>query len=178
MLHSQSIKSRVRTKLVAVSSFSCYCGSGETFQLCCEPLICGQAVALSPQQLMRSRYSAYCHHQNNPQCYSYILQTYHSRARSEHNLADIAEFAKAVRFVGLRIIEDVRLSAQQVHFIASYLVGDKLELLDEISDFELENGLWTYSSGVLTEHPAVKLSRNDPCPCGSGVKFKKCQHQS
>ena len=22
--------------------------------------------------------------------------------------------------------------------------------------------------------PAAKVGRNDPCPCGSGVKFKKC----
>lgn len=130
---------------------------------------------------MRSRYSAYCHHTQDPQCYNYILQTYHSKARSQHNLADIADFAKAVRFVSLQIITDApppdqKLTSHQVHFIASYLVGDKLELLDEVSDFELEQGRWMYCSGVLTEHPVVKLSRNDTCPCGSGLKFKKCQH--
>ncbi|WP_229670531.1 YchJ family protein [Rheinheimera tangshanensis] len=164
-------------QLAGVLSSLCYCGSGKTFATCCEPLICGQTFAQNPQQLMRSRYSAYCHHDKNPQCYHYILQTYHSKARSEHNLADIASFAQAVRFVGLKIIDDTRLSASQVHFIASYLVGDKLELLDEVSDFELEQGHWMYSNGVLTEHPATRISRNDTCPCGSGLKFKKCQHQ-
>jgi uncharacterized protein YecA (UPF0149 family) len=24
------------------------------------------------------------------------------------------------------------------------------------------------------EHPAGKTGRNQPCPCGSGKKFKKC----
>lgn len=163
---------------MVVSSFPCYCGSGQTFISCCEPLICGKAYAQTPEQLMRSRYSAYCHHDKNPQCYLYIVQTYHSKVRSEHSATDIANFAKAVRFIGLKILDYAGLKSTQVHFIASYLVGDKLELLDEISEFELENGLWMYSSGLLTEHPAVKLSRNDPCPCGSGVKFKKCQHQS
>ncbi len=177
MRHAERIKSRVRTKLVTVSSFSCYCGSGKNFHLCCEPLICGQAIAQNPQQLMRSRYSAYCHHRNNPHCYQYILQTYHSKVRSEHSLADIANFAGAVHFVGLNIIDDTSLSAHQVHFVASYLVGDKLELLDEISDFELEQGRWMYCNGLLTEHPVIKLSRNDPCPCGSGLKFKKCRHE-
>ncbi|WP_233280374.1 YchJ family protein [Rheinheimera mangrovi] len=158
-------------------SFPCYCGSGKSFAACCEPLICGQAFAQNPQQLMRSRYSAYCHHDKNPQCYHYILQTYHSKARAEHHLADIADFAKAVRFIGLKIIDDAKLTADQVHFVASYLVGDKLEVLDEVSDFQLEQGHWMYCSGVLTEHAATRLSRNDACPCGSGLKFKKCQHQ-
>ncbi len=26
----------------------------------------------------------------------------------------------------------------------------------------------------FTETKRVKLGRNDPCPCGSGEKFKKC----
>lgn len=131
---------------------------------------------------MRSRYSAYCHHAKDPQCYSYIVQTYHSKARSLHSEADIADFANAVHFIGLKILSDSprpeqTLTSNQVHFIASYLAGDKLELLDEVSDFELEQGRWMYCSGVLTEHPAVRVSRNDPCPCGSGLKFKKCQHR-
>ena len=164
-------------QLAGVLSSLCYCGSGKSFTTCCEPLICGQAFAQNPQQLMRSRYSAYCHHDKNSQCYHYILQTYHSKARAEHNLADIADFAKAVRFIGLKIIDDAKLTADQVHFVASYLVGDKLEVLDEVSDFELEQGHWMYCSGVLTEHAATRISRNDACPCGSGLKFKKCQHQ-
>jgi SEC-C motif domain protein len=154
----------------------CYCGSGKAFAACCEPLICGQAFAQSPEQLMRSRYSAYCHHKQNPECYRYILQTYAAKARQQQHIADIAEFANAVRFVGLEIISNSALAAHQVHFVASYLVGDKLELLDEVSDFTQEAGYWVYCSGVLTEHPAQKLSRNDSCPCGSGLKFKKCQH--
>ena len=159
-----------------VLSFSCYCGSGTPFTACCAPLIAGQTFAQTPEQLMRSRYSAYCHYEHNLQCYSYILRTYHSAVRAEHSLADIAAFAKAVRFIGLKILDSAGLSAHQVHFVASYLVADKLELLDEISDFALEHGQWMYCSGVLTEHPVVRLSRNDACPCGSGVKFKKCQH--
>lgn len=162
--------------MAAVLSFQCYCGSGKAFSACCEPLICGQAFAQNPQQLMRSRYSAYCHHEKDPQCYNYILQTYHSRARNLYSVADIKDFAQAVRFIGLKILSNSELSAHQVHFIASYLIGDKLEVLDEVSDFEMEQGRWVYCSGQLTEHSAIRLSRNDACPCGSGLKFKKCQH--
>lgn len=125
---------------------------------------------------MRSRYSAYCHHKKNSVCAHYILQTYASEARQQQQLADIAGFADSVRFVRLEIIPNPALAAHQVHFVASYLIGDRLELLDEISDFAQEAGLWVYCAGVLTEHAARKLSRNDSCPCGSGLKFKKC-HQ-
>ncbi|MCA1929813.1 YchJ family protein [Rheinheimera sp.] len=159
-----------------MASFLCYCGSGKAFISCCDPLICGVAFAQTPEQLMRSRYSAYCHHDKNPQCYDYILQTYHSKVRPEHSQSDIADFAKAVRFIRLKILDDASLTTNQVHFVATYLVGDKLEVLDEVSDFELEQGHWMYCSGVLIKHPSMKLSRNDVCPCGSGVKFKKCQH--
>ena len=32
-----------------------------------------------------------------------------------------------------------------------------------------------YSSAGLKEAPArAKVGRNDPCPCGSGLKYKKC----
>jgi preprotein translocase subunit SecA len=28
--------------------------------------------------------------------------------------------------------------------------------------------------GALTPNPYAGVGRNDPCPCGSGKKFKKC----
>ncbi|UNB77983.1 SEC-C domain-containing protein [Escherichia coli] len=32
-----------------------------------------------------------------------------------------------------------------------------------------ENGQWYYIDGTRPQ-----ICRNDPCPCGSGKKFKKC----
>ena len=31
-----------------------------------------------------------------------------------------------------------------------------------------------YSLGTPFTHNAVQIGRNDPCHCGSGIKFKKC----
>jgi uncharacterized protein len=28
----------------------------------------------------------------------------------------------------------------------------------------------------VAPHPTVRAGRNDPCPCGSGKKFKRCCH--
>ena len=38
---------------------NCICGSGKAFSECCEPLLSGKMPAKTPEQLMRSRYSAY-----------------------------------------------------------------------------------------------------------------------
>jgi preprotein translocase subunit SecA len=36
---------------------------------------------------------------------------------------------------------------------------------------------WGYRSGYVKPNPirvGDKIGRNDPCPCGSGKKYKKC----
>jgi SEC-C motif-containing protein len=39
-------------------------------------------------------------------------------------------------------------------------------------------GIWYFHDGELKKAPPVKhgpkIGRNDPCPCGSGKKYKKC----
>ena len=50
----------------------------------------------------------------------------------------------------------------------------------EIKDFEafdrlkkfLSTGDYKYVKDQLKSE--IKVGRNDPCPCGSGLKFKKC----
>jgi uncharacterized protein YecA (UPF0149 family) len=40
----------------------------------------------------------------------------------------------------------------------------------------LENGVKELQEKRLKESPKVnkKIARNDPCPCGSGKKYKRC----
>ncbi|RYZ84342.1 MAG: DUF1186 domain-containing protein, partial [Proteobacteria bacterium] len=33
---------------------------------------------------------------------------------------------------------------------------------------------WTAEGAGLPIRNPVKIGRNDPCPCGSGKKYKKC----
>ena len=49
----------------------------------------------------------------------------------------------------------------------------------ERAQFERIEGIWYFSDGVpvtpkqfIRQQP--KVGRNDPCPCGSGKKFKHC----
>ncbi|MEE0875740.1 MAG: YchJ family metal-binding protein, partial [Fibrobacteraceae bacterium] len=41
----------------------CPCGSGKSYAECCEGIIKGARLAASPEELMRSRYTAYAKHE-------------------------------------------------------------------------------------------------------------------
>ena len=51
--------------------------------------------------------------------------------------------------------------------------------LHEKSEFQRLDGAWIYTRAVRSgpapmKSSAPKVGRNDPCPCGSGKKFKHC----
>ena len=53
----------------------------------------------------------------------------------------------------------------------------KVQLIPGLDSLELDAGLDRGLGGVRTggfKNPFRRVSRNDPCPCGSGKKFKKC----
>ncbi|MBX4355415.1 SEC-C domain-containing protein, partial [Mycobacterium tuberculosis] len=56
-----------------------------------------------------------------------------------------------------------------VSFVARFNDNNRPGAIIERSRFLKENGQWYYIDGT---RPLI--ARNDPCPCGSGKKFKKC----
>ena len=63
---------------------------------------------------------------------------------------------------------------------SAYGIEDGAEtVLHEKAEFVLQDGAWIYTR-PLREGPAPfkasapKPGRNDPCPCGSGRKYKQC----
>lgn len=64
-------------------------------------------------------------------------------------------------------------------FCAQYKADGKTHDHWEQSFFEKEGGEWRFldAKGVQVgtyRRQSPKVGRNDPCPCGSGQKFKKC----
>jgi len=53
----------------------CPCGGGP-YNRCCGPLIAGEQVAVTTQQLMRSRYSAFALAARNPEAIGHLLRTH------------------------------------------------------------------------------------------------------
>lgn len=121
---------------------NCYCGNTLTFENCCKPIISGYKKATSAQQLMRSRYAAYC-----IQVADYLVQTTHQSTRKFHKKSDILAWSKSNTWLKLEIISSDETT---VEFKAFYLDESlKAQIHHEKSTFILENGYWFYVDGVF-----------------------------
>jgi len=116
---------------------------------------------------MRSRYTAYCLRD-----VAYLLKTWHPRSRP----ASLDFSGDGTEWSGLAILRQEDGGTADliglVEFSATYRQGGKMRRLRETSRFANEAGEWLYVDGDI--HPEAKPGRNDPCPCGSGKKHKKC----
>ena len=123
--------------MVTAPIMPCPCGSGELYASCCGHYHQG-AIAATPEQLMRSRYSAFALGLTE-----YLLQTWHPTTQPQLDLADNPTWLK------LEILSSwQRNNKGFVHFRAYYQVGSELGVLEEASDFVLENQRWYYVQGT------------------------------
>lgn len=154
----------------------CPCCSGKNYDECCKPVISGERKAASPEELMRARYSAYAKGEID-----FIINSTHKEKRGENDRGEIENWSRKSEWMGLKIVrtEDDGPENGKVEFIATYADrGVKLEH-HELAEFRKVNDDWFFYDGELVaQHPFVrtepKIGRNDPCPCGSGKKYKKC----
>ena len=65
-----------------------------------------------------------------------------------------------------------------VDFTAYFTEEGQEQAIHERSEFLRVSGEWFYArtvrNGPAPLKAAVKVGRNDPCPCGSGKKYKHC----
>ena len=113
--------------------------------------------ALSPKELMKSRYDAFVR-----QDWNYLVKT------STNQTLEELSGASNIKWLKLNIINSYD---NIVEFKAYYKENNKTDVLHEKSTFIQENGMWKYQDGELYNS---KIERNEPCPCGSGKKFKRC----
>ena len=145
------------------TSMKCYCGLDKDYKDCCEAIILNKKVASSPEELMRSRYSAYT--QANG---SYLVFSTIKENRNEEDVAGIEAFANSIKWLKLDVL---CADERSVEFKAYYKEGKEIHLLHEKSSFTQEDGMWKYADGELYN---TKIERNESCPCQSGKKYKKC----
>ncbi|MDR3632080.1 MAG: YchJ family protein [Desulfocapsaceae bacterium] len=151
----------------------CPCMSGLPYAQCCLPLLSGAETAGTAAALMRSRYSAYCRGDT-----AYLLKTWHPSTRpSAIDPATIPDWCR------LEILSTEKGLAGDdegiVEFRAIAVSRNETVGLHEVSSFVREAGQWLYVTGEIRTPckagpESTKVGRNDPCPCGSGKKFKKC----
>ena len=154
----------------------CPCGSASDLDECCGPVI-GGAPAPNPEALMRSRFTAFVQGDLD-----HIENTHAAEVRDSFSRSAAESTAKSVEWVGLEIRgtsgggEDDDTGT--VEFAARFKKDGELQIHHEISNFHREEGRWVYVDGKMNpkDKPrrVEKVGRNDPCPCGSGKKYKKC----
>ncbi|WP_354624382.1 YchJ family protein [Psychromonas sp. MME2] len=147
----------------------CPCKSGKSYQTCCLPLHNNQQQANSCEALMRSRYSAFV-----LQLGQYLFTTYHADYRGSLTPKQLAE--KTVEWKNLQIIATETLTNRGfVEFKAWFIDNGLLSCHHERSNFVKDHEQWLYCDGeIYPEQKSGKIARNEPCPCASGKKFKKC----
>jgi SEC-C motif-containing protein len=142
------------------------------------PYIQGTKKPATAEQLLRARYTAFSLGEVD-----YILSTHHSRTRHEVKREEIEEWSKSSEWLGLKIVQSEAGketdSQGTLLFCALYRSENKDHEHWEQSYFEKEDGQWRFldAKGVKAgpvRRDAPKVGRNDPCSCGSGLKFKKC----
>jgi len=163
----------------------CPCGQASPFTDCCGPYLRGTAWPDSAEDLMRSRYTA--HAQKN---WGYLLKTLCAEERRQENIQDI-ETGTAWVSLDITGTEGGQIGDTEgvVRFIARFKEDGEEKTHSETARFIRENGRWVYSAKLSEVHApqaesapaaqpfvreAPKVGRNEPCPCGSGKKYKKC----
>jgi SEC-C motif-containing protein len=156
----------------------CPCGSGRAYAVCCAPLIEGTRQAETPEALMRSRYSAYA-----LQRIPYLARTLHPSERDDFDAEGAARWSRESEWLGLEIVSATGTNpgdqTGMVEFRAHYTRDGATQVHHERSEFRRADGVWYFRDGKPVGAPQVrrtapKIGRNDPCPCGSGKKYKKC----
>jgi len=156
----------------------CPCGSNIPYAECCLPVIRGERPALTAEQLMRSRYSAYVKKE-----IGYILTSLHPDYRSDYDEKSTRDWAESAEWLTFTILDTKKGGAEdqegEVEFAATFKEQGIQREHRELSSFKKHDGNWYFTTGkTQSPKPVVranpKIGRNDPCECGSGKKFKKC----
>jgi SEC-C motif-containing protein len=126
---------------------------------------------------MRSRYSAYAVH-----AIDYIIATCSSNDKTDIDRRETTAWSEESKWLGLKI-----LSAEKggpgdaegtVEFEAAYERKGLKDVHHETGHFKKTGERWFYESGSVSTRTVTrsspKVGRNDPCPCGSGKKYKHC----
>ena len=156
----------------------CPCGSGIPFDQCCGPYLMGDKPAPTAAALMRARYAAYA-----MGSIDYLYKTSGPKVQKEFDAEGSKRWSESAKWTGLEVLREDKGGEGDddgvVEFIARYTIKDKDFEHHEVSEFRKIDGEWRFIDGkiigpepIRREEP--KIGRNDPCPCGSGKKYKKC----
>ena len=126
---------------------------------------------------MRSRYTAHVLARID-----YLIDTHDPKTRATLDRSAIDRWARDSQWLGLEIVTTTHGTATDetgiVEFRATYRAATTQTVHHERSRFRRLDGRWFYTDGDIVKDAPTRRStdigRNDPCPCGSGKKYKRC----
>lgn len=147
----------------------CPCGhTQKNYVECCQPLHDGASWAQSPEQLMRSRYSAFVQ-----QKIDYIVKTTAVGQQSQLDVVALKEWSCSTQWHHLEVLQHEIVKDKRhayVEFKAYFMQGTQLQAHHEKSAFVCLDQQWYFLDPTVDLHYTMKQS----CICGSNKKFKAC----
>lgn len=137
-----------------ILELACPCGLPRPYSSCCGSLHCGERTAVTAEELMRSRYAAFCRREAD-----YLIRTWHPQARAGLDRRSLAA-DDGLAWVGLKILETVAGGPHDetglVEFEARYVASGRSGAMRERSRFCRVDGEWVYQDAVP---PTIKPPR-------------------
>ncbi len=93
---------------MSASTELCPCGSKKLFTQCCQPLLLGEKTAQTPEQLMRSRFTAFY----RADAWSYVLRTWHPAHRPAVSETELAAESHSAKWEKLEV-RDAKMDGDQ-----------------------------------------------------------------
>ena len=116
---------------------------------------------------MRSRYTAFVIKDAD-----YLIKTWHPSCQAAEFRQDIEAGFANTQWLGLTVYESStgsHVNEGYVSFVARFTENNKPGAIIERSRFLKES-----EQGYCLDGTRPQFGRNDPCPCGSGKKYKHC----
>lgn len=124
----------------------CPCCSNQPYTHCCQPYHLWQKNAITAEQLMRSRYSAYALGKAD-----YLVKTWHPKTLPSKLTEELSQ-AKWIDLVIHKYWESNNLNEAFVEFTARYRNSNgKAEKMHETSRFIKQADHWFYVDGIFEE---------------------------
>ena len=124
----------------------CPCNPNKNYSQCCEPFHSNKNVPQTPEQLMRSRYSAFVLEK-----YDYLIKTHHVNFRGQLTIDDLKQ-EPHFKWLRLEVLKtssnDITDTKGTVTFKAWYRFNNHIDAIFETSDFIKQDGKWYYTKGI------------------------------
>ncbi len=154
---------------------TCPCDTGLPIEQCCGPILSGERDAPTAVALMRARYSAYARGEID-----FIMSTQDSGEDADR--ASTESWSRDSDWLGLEVLGTEGGGESddtgKVEFVARFVHKGEESRHHEVAEFRRSGTRWMLIEGKMQNstfrRTQPKVGPNQPCPCGSGKKYKKC----